>query len=315
MLKMENRVSVVMPTYNGSKFIKRAIESILVQTHTNFEFLIIDDGSIDNTSEVINSFKDDRINYIFQKNSGPSSAYNMGFKCASTDFIFIMDHDDYSYPRRLETQLNYISINGLDICGSFFEIIEQQRGYIEKKTLPIHFDEIKREILFRPWTLFNPTLCIRKSVFSNFGFFNEKLIAGYDYDFMLRVAFDVKCSNVPEFLYQWTQHKKSHGWQSQSKGNKHYQNIAIKKINSDSVQIAADEKLFFEGMVYYYADSFLRAAVCFIKSMISVKFERKALLYFILSTALSPLVILFRRQQLFSHPRIVIFKSFFNGSR
>ena len=144
-------VSVVMPTYNGSKYIKRAIESILGQTYTNFEFLIIDDGSEDNTAEIIHSFNDKRIKYIYQDNRGPASAYNTGFKNAGPDFIFVMDHDDISYPIRLEKQLEYLVKNNLDVCGTNYEIFHERNGYIEKVDRPFDDQELKEKMLFLPW--------------------------------------------------------------------------------------------------------------------------------------------------------------------
>ena len=76
----EIKVSVVMPTYNGSKFIKRAVESILAQTYTNFEFIIVDDGSTDITAQIIHSYKDKRIKYIHQENKGPPQLTTLDLK-------------------------------------------------------------------------------------------------------------------------------------------------------------------------------------------------------------------------------------------
>ena len=297
-----SKVSVVMPTYNGSKYIKRAIESILGQTYTNFEFLIIDDGSEDNTAEIIHSFNDKRIKYIYQDNRGPASAYNTGFKNATTDFIFVMDHDDISYPIRLEKQLEYLVKNNLDVCGSFYLIKNEERGFIEKKRLPINDQNIKRELLYRPWTLFNPTLCIQKSIFDEYGFYDEQIKVGYDYDYFLRISEYAICGNIPEYLYEWTLHKKSYGSTHKNHGNEIFQRISINKLDSGKLSWPQNEKLFYKGMVYYYSNSFFKSAGCFLKSIASGYLRYKVFLYLILVTVLSPLVIFLRKNNLFSHP-------------
>lgn len=301
-------VSVVMPTYNGSKYIKRAIESILGQTYTNFEFLIIDDGSTDNTAEIIHSFNDKRIEYIYQENKGPASAYNAGFKNASTDFIFIMDHDDYSYPIRLEVQLEYMVKNNLGVCGSFFIIKNEENGFIEKKRLPIYDQNIKREMLYRPWTLFNPTLCIRKSILNQYGIFDEQTKIGYDYKYLLQISNKIKFGNIPDNLYLWNRHKNSHGNIFSVQGKEIYRNLSFEKLNSNEISLKNNEKLFIKGMVYYYSNKFTKSAKCFLLSISSGYLSYKVFLYLGIVTLLSPMVIYLRKHNLFSHPFIVLLK-------
>ena len=306
------KVSVVMPTYNGSKYIKRAIDSILAQTYTNFEFVIVDDGSTDNTAEIIHSFKDERIKYIYQENRGPASAYNTGFKNASTDFIFIMDHDDYSYPIRIEKQLEYLIKNNLGVCGSFFYINNEEKGFMEGKQPPINHEDIKRELLFRPWTLFNPTLCIQKSVFNEYGFYDDRIKVGYDYDYLLRISDYVVCGNIPEYLYKWTLQKKSYGNVHNMEGHEIFQRISIEKLDSSRLSLSKKERHFYKGMVYYYTNSFLKAAKCFLKSIASGYFKYKVFVYLFVVTVLPPIVILLRKNNLFSHPLVASLKRIVN---
>lgn len=304
----ELSVSVVMPVYNGEKYLIRSIGSILSQTYTNFEFIIVDDGSTDKSTSVIKNFNDDRIKYIYQDNRGPASAYNTGFRNAVTDFIFIMDHDDYSYPIRLEEQLKYTVKNNLEVCGSFYFIKNEEKGFIEKKRLPINDQNIKRELLYRPWTLFNPTLCIKKSVFDEYGVYDEQIKVGYDYDYLLRISDKVFCGNIPEYLYEWTLHKKSYGSTHNEQGNEIFRRISIKKLDSEKLVWPTNEKLFYKGMVYYYSNSFFKSAGCFLKSIASGYLRYKVFLYLFLVTVLSPLVIFLRKNNLLSHPLLVRLK-------
>ena len=311
-MNINQKVSVVMPTYNGSKFIRRAIESILSQTHANFEFIIVDDGSTDNTAEIIHSFNDDRIKYIHQENKGPASAYNVGFKSTSTDFIFIMDHDDYSYPTRIEKQLEYAKENKLGVCGSFYIIENEEHGFIEKKRLPIIDQNIKRELLYRPWTLFNPTLCIQKSVFDEYGFYDEQTKVGYDYDYLLRISDYVTCGNIPEYLYKWSLQKKSYGSTHSREGYEIFQRISIKKLDLSGFSISKKERHFYKGMVYYYTNSFHKAAKCFLKSIASGYLTYKVFIYLFVVTVLFPIVFLLRKNNLFSHPLLASLKRIVN---
>jgi len=87
-------VSIILPVFNGEKFIKKAIESVLNQSLNDFELIIINDGSTDSTADIINSFEDNRIRIINQNNEGPGNARNNGLKIASGDYIMFLDADD-----------------------------------------------------------------------------------------------------------------------------------------------------------------------------------------------------------------------------
>jgi glycosyltransferase involved in cell wall biosynthesis len=112
-------VSIIMPAYNAELFIGEAIQSILNQSFTNFEFIIINDGSNDRTEEIINSYKDSRILYIKNEiNLNIVESLNLGIKYARGEYIARMDADDVADKFRIEKQLNYLKSNDLDIIGS-----------------------------------------------------------------------------------------------------------------------------------------------------------------------------------------------------
>ena len=111
-------VSVIIPTYNRADVIGRSIRSVLNQSHENFQMLIIDDGSTDSTEEVINSFDDDRIKYIYQKNQGANAARNQGIKIAEGDYISFLDSDDVFYPDYLSRSISAISNASSECIGS-----------------------------------------------------------------------------------------------------------------------------------------------------------------------------------------------------
>lgn len=119
---MSLAVSVILPVYNGERYVAGAIESILAQTHQNFEFLIVDDGSTDRTPEIIAAYaeRDARIVPIRQENQGQAAALNVGLRRATSDWVALIDADDPSYPHRLERQLAVVHANPrLRVLGTY----------------------------------------------------------------------------------------------------------------------------------------------------------------------------------------------------
>lgn len=115
---MENRrpkVSVIIPTYNRGFIIRKSIDSVLKQTFEDFELIIVDDGSTDNTKEVVNSYGDSRIRYIYQGNSGACAARNKGISVAQGNYISFHDSDDEWFPTKLEIQLSMLERTDADI--------------------------------------------------------------------------------------------------------------------------------------------------------------------------------------------------------
>ena len=109
-------ISVVIPAYNHERFIGPAIESVLNQTHQNFELIIVDDGSTDNTAAVISEYKDERITYVWQENQDAFNTINRGMGMASGDYISILNSDDIYTHDRLEKLLKFLTKNNL-VCG------------------------------------------------------------------------------------------------------------------------------------------------------------------------------------------------------
>ena len=195
-----------MPVHNGELFIRQAIESILNQSYHNFEFIIVDNCSIDSSIQIVKSYNDNRINIVKEAICHQVDAYNRGFKEANGEIIFIADQDDISDSNRIKKQLEYIRKNNADICGSFFNIIDVGGKQIGELKLPIKDAEIKNELLFKNYTIFNSSVCLKKEVFSSIGYYKKEYFPSADYEFFLRAGKQFKFCNVPEFLYSWRQH-------------------------------------------------------------------------------------------------------------
>ena len=123
---MQNKISIITPSYNSSEFIKETIESVLNQTYTNWEWFIIDDCSKDNSNEVINSFKDERIHLVkMKKNGGAAHARNMGIELATGRFITFIDSDDLWLPEFLETVINYLIDNNEEFVYTSYKRVDE----------------------------------------------------------------------------------------------------------------------------------------------------------------------------------------------
>ena len=131
-----DKVSVITCTYNNAKYLGETIDSVLKQTYTNFEYIIIDDGSSDNTKELVNNYKDSRIKYIYQDNQGSSAARNLGIKIASGRYIAFLDSDDIWNNNFLDSQLSFLIDNNASCVCSGYEIIDEDSKSININIYP-----------------------------------------------------------------------------------------------------------------------------------------------------------------------------------
>jgi glycosyltransferase involved in cell wall biosynthesis len=201
-------ISVVMPVYNGGKYLKEAIDSILNQTLTNFEFIIINDGSTDNTEEIILSYDDERIFYVKNKtNLQIVKTLNKGIDLAKGKYIARMDADDISLPKRFEKQFRFMEeYPDIDVCGSYVKTIGS-RQLIWR--YPVSSQFIKVACLF-----FSPIA--HPSVFGRTVFFQSNRY-NFDYqkaeDFKLWTSniYKTNFSNIPEVLVNYRLHDSQTG--------------------------------------------------------------------------------------------------------
>ena len=128
---MNPKVTVLMPVYNCEKYLRESIESILNQTFKDFEFLIINDGSSDKSAEIVESYNDNRINFVQnEKNIGLAASLNRGLDIAKGEYIARMDADDISLPERLEKQVRFMETNPqIGICGQLDKNLWRHKLY------------------------------------------------------------------------------------------------------------------------------------------------------------------------------------------
>src|SRR3990167_8387680 len=199
-MKNKPKISVIMSVYNGTPFLEEAVESILKQTYKNFEFIIVDDASTDETWKYLKFLNDQRIKLLKNtKNLGLAASLNIALRQAQGDFVARMDADDVSLPRRLETQLEFLEKNhDIDICGSYVSVIGEDGKIIGQIEKPLTDIKIKKE-LFWLTPLLHPTWFVKKEVFKKLQGYDEKWDYVEDFEFLTR-AKDYKMANIPKHL-------------------------------------------------------------------------------------------------------------------
>jgi glycosyltransferase involved in cell wall biosynthesis len=206
MIIQNPKVSVIMPVYNASKFLAESIESILNQTFENFELIILNDFSNDNSKEIIELYsnKDQRITFIDKKeNVGPASLRNEGIEIAKGEFIALNDSDDISLPTRFEKQLQVFEKDlDLFLCGSWYTIFGENLKEKIIKNSESH-EKLKVDFLDNCY-VGNSTVMFRKSLLGNNRFKSEFVIAE-DYELWDRLIKKYKFYNIQESLvfYRW----------------------------------------------------------------------------------------------------------------
>ena len=241
-----------MPVYNGSKYLDDAIKSILNQTFQNLEFVIIDDGSTDDSLNIIKSYNDNRIRLIENKeNQGQSKTLNKGINLARGTYIARVDQDDISRSDRLEKQLEFMEKNSdIDVCGSWVELMGKQSDVLNLET---RSEEIKISLLTNQ-NLAHPAVVIRKSTLIKHNLnYDPKFIIANDYDLWVRMFEYCSFANIPEPLVK---HRVHHDQFSKKFGEKNsYETNKILKILLKKIGVKTnDSSLIIYKKVFYGYD-------------------------------------------------------------
>ena len=279
-------VSVIITTYNRAIYLKRAIKSVISQTFKNFELIIIDDCSTDNTEQVVNSITDDRIIYFKHKtNLGVHQARNNGIQMARGEFIGFLDDDDEWLPNKLKKQVELFKKLPKEFGIVYSGYLVSLNGKIVSKMMP-KFKGDCRDYLLRFNILATSTALVRRSCFDKVGFF-EYMISIEDWDMWIRISEYYKFDYVPEALSIYNVHE------SQVSGNVKRliigREIMLNKyysIWSKYPKILAN-RLNDLGRLFYYTRYSFQAKRYFIKALSLGIFQYKTFLNLLLSKFLS----------------------------
>lgn len=205
-------LSVIMPVYNVEKYVASAINSVLQQTYENFELIIIDDASADNTYEIVCSFQDNRIIKIKNiVNQGIAKSLNKGLALARAKYVARMDGDDICKVDRFEKQLRFMDYHyNLGICGSHMELINEKGDIIKQQQKEIGYENIKIGLFFGHTSMAHPSIIMRKSLLDKyFVRYDPAFQFAEDYDLYCRCCSFMVLDNYPESLIQYRIHPTS----------------------------------------------------------------------------------------------------------
>lgn len=205
-----SKVTVVIPTFNRAEMVKDAIKSVLCQKYTDFNIIIVDDGSTDNTKESVSSFRDPRIRYIYQENKGVSASRNTGIRAATSEYVSFLDSDDIYLESSLEKIINtltqYPSVGW--VYGNRYVIGKDGKCRLESSSRvtshvvePI---EQVRGLLAGIITL--STVTAKRTCLEEIGGFNEDLWYAEDYHFLIRMAKRYRSFCIQEPLIYYRLH-------------------------------------------------------------------------------------------------------------
>ena len=206
------KVTVLMTVYNGEKYLRECMDSVLDQTFSDFEFLIIDDRSSDGSEDIISSYKDKRIRLIKNDvNLGQVKSLNIGLDNAQGEYIARMDQDDAMMKNRLERQVDFLDRRpDISAVGTWGEVMDENGKVFMKTRLPLRNEEIIGAALFCGYLLMHPSVVLRKDAIVGAGKYNEDIAFSEDYNLWTRLLLRKhKLANMPEYLIRFRYHKKS----------------------------------------------------------------------------------------------------------
>lgn len=202
------KVSIIIPVFNGSNFLRQAIDSALDQSYENCEIIVVNDGSIDDgATEKIALSYEDKIRYFHKENGGVSSALNLGIEKMAGEYFSWLSHDDLYLPHKIQTQMDYLRNNAKNvILYSDFDVIDSESGYLKtKREAYIPPDKFKLHLMISH-PINGCTALIPKCFLLEVGFFDESLKTVQDYDLWYRLSGKFDFVHQPEVLVKFRHH-------------------------------------------------------------------------------------------------------------
>lgn len=196
--------SIILPTFNRAGFISKAIQSVIRQSHASWELIVIDDGSTDDTEEVVKGFGDERIQYHWQQNEERSAARNKGIALAQGKYICFLDSDDYYQPDHLAQLQQAIAEYGDTPAIFFVNTLQDEQGHTSKVPAPnFQFDKAIDNALTH--SIGVPRWCVHRSAFDHYQF-DPSIRVGEDKDWLVRAASQFPLVEVPVWTVAFCEH-------------------------------------------------------------------------------------------------------------
>ena len=264
------KISIITPTYNSSKFIKRTITSVLNQTYKDWEYLIIDDGSTDNTLELVNEFikQDPRIKLLknAQNSGGPATPKNIGIENATGEYVAFLDHDDEWLPEKLEKQLKVFKESKNEKLGlvSCFLNIRDNDGKLIYKHKKNYNGNVIKQLANGNFIVTSSCVMTKLIILKEVGLFDPRFKTSDDWDMWLRIS---KAGYNFDFILEYLVNYITHG------KNTHMGNINRDDKNEFTLIYNKHTELFLKynlkavGNYYFYEKEYKLAREYFIQSL------------------------------------------------
>ena len=208
------KVSVLLPVWDGEAFLEQALESILQQTLTSFELIVIDDGSTDRTAAIAEEFasRDTRVRVLRFPHEGLAATLNAGIAAARGEYVARMDADDISVPDRLKKQVAYLDAHPACVAvGAWIEVIDEAGRHLGLKTYVSTHDEISTALLHGASAIAHPTIVVRRVALRAAGGYDGRRYPSEDLDLWFCLCQRGKLANLGETLLQHRRHKAAIG--------------------------------------------------------------------------------------------------------
>ncbi|HPC74470.1 MAG TPA: glycosyltransferase [Syntrophales bacterium] len=194
------RVSVIMSVFNGERYLRKAVDSILAQTFTDFEYLIVDDGSTDGTAEILQSYQDPRIRIFRQENRGLTASLNRALGLARGGYVARMDADDIAQPERFQKQVDFLDARAdVAVVGTYAYRIDEKDRIVCTYTFKTENDDIRAD-LSMTCPFCHSSIMFRKICVGEVGGYREKVGPTEDLDLYFRLSEKFSLANIPEPL-------------------------------------------------------------------------------------------------------------------
>jgi glycosyltransferase involved in cell wall biosynthesis len=195
------KFSVVIPTYNRANIISKALESVFAQSYTNYEIIVVDDGSTDSTQQILKQYAGS-IKYYKQKNQGAASARNLGIEKSKGDYIAFLDSDDSWFPEKLKKVIDSIEIKPeTGLFYSDFKRIDREGRLLKKENCKHIVGKGYPRILFYNF-IGTSTVVVKRECFNKCGLFDEQLFRAQDWDMWIRISREFFIYHIPVVLVE-----------------------------------------------------------------------------------------------------------------
>jgi glycosyltransferase involved in cell wall biosynthesis len=214
-MEKKYKLSVIMPVYNGQKYLRKALVSILNQTYKDFELIIINDGSTDETHKILSTIRDNRLKVLNNtKNIGVTKSLNIALKLAQGEYIARADADEINIKKRFQEQVDFLNSNPDYVgVGSKFHLIDEDDKPLQEKEVRVGYKsisitdkEIRQKLIIRN-QIIHPSVMIRKKALKRVGYYREIFNGAEDYDLWFRLLRIGKFCNLPTELIKRRWHK------------------------------------------------------------------------------------------------------------